>query len=117
MDIRVKRIYDEPSKNDGRRVLVDRVWPRGLSKADARIDAWMKELAPSTKLRKWFGHDPKKWSEFKKRYFTELKDAPDPLHELLAHVRRGAVTLLYSARDTQHNQAVALAEYVRRGIK
>ena len=110
MPIRVKRIYESPEPSDGHRVLVDRIWPRGVSRERAAIDEWLKEIAPSTELRRWFGHDPGRWPEFRRRYARELARQPD----LLAHVRslgsQGVVTLLYSARDREHNQAVALAE-------
>jgi uncharacterized protein YeaO (DUF488 family) len=108
MTISIKRAYEPPAKSDGLRVLVDRLWPRGVTKAKAGIDLWLKELAPSTELRKWFGHDPGKWTEFQKRYRAELKDNP-ALSELRAHAHRGHVTLVYSARDELHNDAVVLA--------
>ena len=110
--IKVKRAYDAPDDGDGYRVLVDRIWPRGVKRETARLDAWLKEIAPSTELRKWFGHDPAKWDEFQARYRAEL-EAPDQhktLEELLAHARRGAITLVYGARDTEHNNAVALRD-------
>jgi uncharacterized protein YeaO (DUF488 family) len=106
----VKRVYDAPADDDGVRVLVDRVWPRGLSKEKARIDHWLKEVAPSTALREWFGHDPARWTEFRRRYRAELKQTPEPLKALHSLVRGKPTTLLYGARDKQHNQAVVLAE-------
>jgi uncharacterized protein YeaO (DUF488 family) len=106
--IRVKRIYEPASPHDGRRILVDRLWPRGVSKAEARIDDWLKEVAPSNQLRRWFGHDPAKWAEFERRYHGELAAKPETLAPLLDAARAGTVTLVYSARDTEHNQAVAL---------
>ncbi len=112
MGIRVKRIYEPPSTRDGRRILVDRLWPRGLSKADAKIDYWPKDIAPSTALRKWFGHDPARWSEFKRRYFAELKSKPDTVRALLDYVRAGTVTFLYSSKERRLNNVVALKEYV-----
>jgi uncharacterized protein YeaO (DUF488 family) len=111
-DIEVKRVYAAAGKDDGARVLVDRVWPRGVSKAKAKADGWLKEVAPSTKLRKWFGHDPAKWTEFKKRYFAELKEAKEAVGELRALAKRGKVTLLFGAKDEEHNQAVALREFL-----
>ena len=110
--IRVCRVYDQASSDDGTRVLVDRVWPRGISKERARIDLWLKHVAPSTGLRKWFGHDPRRWDEFRQRYRTELVENPEPFEELVDLVKNGPVTLVYSARDEEHNQAVALREMV-----
>lgn len=107
---KVKRIYEPPEASDGRRVLVDRLWPRGMSKDRARIDEWLKETAPSTELRKWFSHDPSKWAEFKRRYAAELEGKEAILDALRAEARSGTVTLLYGARDEKHNQAVALRE-------
>lgn len=114
MDIRCKRAYDAPAANDGYRVLVDRVWPRGVSKDELELDAWRKDLAPSTELRKWFGHDPERWDEFRERYFAELDERRDAVDELLEQVGDGRLTLVYGAKDTEHNQAVALREYLRR---
>ena len=116
MQIDLKRAYDPPAKSDGRRVLVDRVWPRGIAKDDLRIDAWLQDLAPSTELRKWFGHDPAKWDEFRKRYGRELEQRSEALEELLDKARAGHVTLVFSARDTEHNNAVALREYLERRL-
>lgn len=107
----IKRIYENPSREDGFRILVDRLWPRGLSKEKARVDLWLKDVAPSDDLRKWFSHDVQKWAEFKKRYFAEL----DEKLEDIAKVREGEgekVTLLYGARDEEHNNAAALREYL-----
>jgi uncharacterized protein YeaO (DUF488 family) len=109
-DIRTKRAYDAPARDDGTRVLVDRLWPRGLKKSDAKISLWMKEVAPSTELRQWFGHDPARWDEFRRRYRAELKKKPELLGELRKLARKGPLTLVYAARDEQHNQAVALRE-------
>ncbi len=109
-----KRVYDPVSNDDGFRVLVDRVWPRGVSKPRARADLWLPSVAPSTELRKWFAHDPQKWPEFKRRYFDELDAIPGDLDPLLSAARQGRVTLLYSARDPRHNQAAALGEYLDR---
>jgi uncharacterized protein YeaO (DUF488 family) len=109
--LKTKRVYEAPSPNDGLRVLVDRIWPRGLSKDTARVDVWLKDLAPSTALRRWFGHDPARWHQFKQRYEREIKanrDATERLRELLtAHT---TVTLLFGAADIEHNQAVVLRE-------
>ena len=115
--IQVKRVYDPPAKSDGFRVLVDRVWPRGVSKAAAAVDLWMKEIAPSAELRIWFGHDTEKWTEFRRRYRAELRDRKSELAELKAHARHGRVTLVFSARDTEHNQAVVLQEVLGRSRK
>ncbi|MFW6059238.1 MAG: DUF488 domain-containing protein [Phycisphaeraceae bacterium] len=114
--IQVKRVYEAPAKGDGLRVLVDRVWPRGMKKESAQIDRWLKEVAPSMELRKWFGHDPAKWREFKQRYHAELRERKETLRELLDEVKQrgGALTLVYSAKDEQHNNAVALREYLQR---
>ena len=109
--IHAVNIRDEPPADAGARILVDRLWPRGLSKAAARLDAWSREVAPSTELRKWSNHDPAKWKEFVARYRAEL-DANPAVGELLDRCRRGPVTLLYSARDRDHNQAVALRDYL-----
>ncbi|PBC03365.1 DUF488 domain-containing protein [Mesorhizobium sp. WSM3860] len=112
-DIAVKRVYEAPAKSDGQRVLVDRVWPRGVSKKDAALDLWLKEIAPSTELRKWFGHDPERWAEFQKRYRSELDANGDAVAQLRSLLREGKVTLLYGAHDEAHNNAVALAGYLQ----
>lgn len=109
MQISIKRIYEKPSKTDGRRILVDRVWPRGVKKEQARIDLWLKDIAPSTELRKWFGHDPEKWDEFRKRYRSELKNNA-AVRILKRELAKGPVTLVYSAKDEAHNQAVVIRE-------
>jgi uncharacterized protein YeaO (DUF488 family) len=114
MMIALKRAYDRPTKNDGRRFLVDRVWPRGIARDDLRIDAWLKDLAPSAGLRKWFGHDPAKWDAFKKRYAEELEQRSAMLDELVERARAGHVTLVFAARDVEHNNAVALKEQLER---
>ena len=113
MSLAIKRVYDPVSPEDGYRILVDRLWPRGVAKAKAKIDLWLKEVAPSTELRQWFGHDPAKWIEFRKRYFAELKTNPAlaTLRELTA---KGTVTLVYAAADTEHCNATALREYLQR---
>ncbi|OPZ86694.1 MAG: hypothetical protein BWY76_00829 [bacterium ADurb.Bin429] len=109
---RVKRIYLPPLPDDGERILVDRLWPRGLSKSRAALDGWMKEIAPSTELRRWFAHDPAKWPAFQVRYRAELAQHPELVHALQEKGRHGTVTLLYAARDTEHNEAVVLREYL-----
>src|SRR5262245_7940230 len=114
MHIQIRRAYDPPRRADGYRVLVDRVWPRGVSGDDLHLDAWSKEVAPSTRLRKWFGHDPERWREFQARYFAELEGNPDGVRELAERARRGRVTLVYGARDPEHNNAVALRVYLVR---
>jgi uncharacterized protein YeaO (DUF488 family) len=114
LDIRTKRVYDPASADDGYRVLVDRLWPRGMTKERVGADAWMKELAPSTELRKWFRHETPKWAEFKLRYFHELDEKHDDLDELGQITDKGAVTLLYAAQDTEHNHAVALKQFLER---
>ena len=111
--LKVKRIYDRASPDDGKRILVDRLWPRGLKKEDAKINEWLKDIAPSDELRKWFAHDPKKWKEFKERYKKELKDKGEILARLKKEVKHGDVTLLYSTRDEEHNNAVALMETLK----
>jgi uncharacterized protein YeaO (DUF488 family) len=110
--IQFKRAYEPPAPDDGCRILVDRLWPRAVSKDAAQIDLWLKELAPSAELRKWFGHDPCKWAEFRMRYFRELDERPDAVAQLRAIIRKGPVTLVYGARDQEHNDAVALKEYL-----
>lgn len=112
MKCKVKRIYDTPEHGDGFRVLVDRVWPRGVKKSDADIDLWQKDLAPSTELRKWFNHDPEKWESFRKRYLSELKHKDQLVEEMLTSAGNRPLTLLFSARDTEHNQAVIIKEYI-----
>jgi len=106
--VRIKRVYDEPDDQDGRRILVDRLWPRGLTKAKAQVDLWLKNIAPSTELRKWFGHDAAKWSEFRRRYLDELKKNSAELSTLKKEAAKSAITLLYSAKDVEHNEAIVL---------
>ena len=113
MTVGLKRAYEAASDSDGTRVLVDRLWPRGVTKAKARIDVWLKDVAPSTQLRKWFGHDPGKWTEFQRRYRAELKGS-EALAELRKLAREGHVTLVYGAKDEEHNDAVVLAKLLRR---
>jgi uncharacterized protein YeaO (DUF488 family) len=110
MTIQLKRAYEKSQHTDGTRILVDRLWPRGLTKEKAAIDLWLKELAPSTELRKWFGHDPKKWSSFRSRYRTELKQRGDQLQLIKCKAKEGTVTLIYGARDQEHNEAVVLKQ-------
>ncbi len=112
MTLQLKRAYDPPSASDGVRILVDRLWPRGISKEKLKLDSWMKDLAPSNELRKEFHHDASRWPEFQKRYFQELKQQPDLVAELRSKSRRGKVTLIYAARDAEHNNAVALKNYL-----
>lgn len=113
MRIHVRRVYDQPEAGDGVRVLVDRLWPRGLRKETAAVDHWFRELAPSTELRRWFGHDPDRWEEFRRRYAAELDRRPEILEPLLELLRKSPrVTLLYAAKDEKHNNAVALAHYL-----
>ena len=112
MEINIKRAYDSPGDDDGYRILVDRLWPRGISKEKAKIDFWPKELAPSTELRRWYGHDPEKWSEFKSRYFVELDAKPELIKELLGYVQKGTLTFVYSSKEQDLNNAVALREYI-----
>jgi len=114
--IQVKRVYEQPSTDDGARFLVERLWPRGVKKEHLRIDDWFKEVAPSSELRQWFQHDPAKWNEFRRRYFRELGNNPDAWQPLVARARRGRVTLVYSAHDTEHNNAVALKEFLDQEI-
>ena len=109
-DVRLKRAYEAPDRGDGRRVLVDRLWPRGVSKAQAAIDEWLKDLAPSTDLRKWFSHDPDRWAEFRRRYTEEIHGPAELLAHLRGLVRGGPVTLVYSAHDEVHNDAIVLRD-------
>jgi uncharacterized protein YeaO (DUF488 family) len=111
--IALKRAHDPPSISDGSRFLVDRLWPRGISKAKLRTRAWLKEVGPSTELRKWFSHDPDRWPEFRRRYFRELDARPETWKPIISAARRGRVTLVYSSHDTHHNNAVALQDYLR----
>ena len=117
--IQLKRAYDVASKSDGARYLVERLWPRGVKKDSLQVEAWLKDVAPTAQLRQWFSHDPAKWPEFRRRYFQELKANPQAWQPLLAAARRGRLTLVYSSHDTEHNNAVALKEFLeqRRGKK
>jgi len=112
-DLHIKRVYDPPDEGDGIRVLVDRLWPRGLRKERAAVTLWLKEIAPSTELRKWFGHDPGRWTEFSRRYRDELGRNDEVVEKLVALLAHGRVTLLYAAHDTEHNQAVVLVDYLQ----
>lgn len=112
MKIKIKRVYDPASKEDGIRILVDRLWPRGIKKTDLKLDIWLKEAAPSTPLRKWFSHDPAKWGDFQKKYIKELEKNPEALEPIWKALDQGQVTLLYSARDPEHNQAVCLENFL-----
>jgi len=112
----LRRAYESPTRNDGYRVLVDRLWPRGVSRDDAAIDEWMKDLAPSDELRKWFGHDPERWEEFRERYRAELADHEDQLSHLLELIENGRVTIVYGAKDTKHNNAVVLREVLEQRL-
>lgn len=112
MKIKLKRIYDPASREDGCRILVDRLWPRGLKKEDLHIDIWLKEIAPSTDLRKWFSHDPAKWAEFQQKYFRELDTHPKELEYIIQELHKRPVTLLYSSKESEHNHAVCLKKYL-----
>ena len=114
MELKIKRVYVQPAKGDGKRILVDRLWPRGLTKEKASIDLWLKDIAPSTELRKWFGHDPDKWKEFKKRYHQELKNNKEQVSILYEQLKKRRVTLVYGAKDEQHNEALVLKEWLNR---
>lgn len=110
--ISIKRIYEPAEKSDGIRVLVDRLWPRGISKEEAKLDLWLKEIAPSDELRQWFAHDVAKWSEFEKRYTQELRENKELLRELREEIKKGHVTLLFAAKDAKHNNAVVLRSFL-----
>jgi uncharacterized protein YeaO (DUF488 family) len=116
MDVRLKRAYEPAARADGHRVLIDRLWPRGVSREQAKLDAWEKELAPSPELRQWFGHEPRRFPEFRRRYIDELRSKRPRLTALRRRAREGTLTLVYSARDSEHNDAVVLAEVLRRGL-
>jgi len=113
--VSIKRVYAEPESSDGTRILVDRLWPRGLTKEKAKVDVWLKEIAPSTGLRKWFAHDPAKWPEFHSRYRDELQSLSEPLALLKQMAAEGHITLLFGARDEEHNEAVILKKLVEHG--
>jgi uncharacterized protein YeaO (DUF488 family) len=114
-NLRIKRIYELPEPGDGFRILVDRVWPRGVTKEKAAIDLWMREIAPSAELRKWFGHAPERWAEFRKRYQKELEGKVDRIAELRRQAAKGPLTFVYSARDEERNQAVVIKEMMEKG--
>ena len=116
-EIQLKRAYEKPGSSDGCRILIDRIWPRGVSKEELKIDEWLKDIAPSTSLRKWFGHEPDKWNEFKKRYFEELKHNKELTNRIIEKMHQDEVTFVYSAKDREHNNAVALKEYIEKQIK
>ena len=112
MNIKIKRVYEKPDKTDGFRILVDRLWPRGLTKEKAAADLWLKDIAPSTELRKWFNHEPEKWKEFIKKYLVELKENKEPVSLLKECVKKGPVTLIYGARDQEHNEALIIKNFI-----
>lgn len=112
MSVNLKRIYEQPEKKDGYRILVDRLWPRGLTKEKAAVDLWLKDIAPSTELRKWFGHDPQKWKGFQQKYLQELKENKQAVAILKDHLKNGPVTLLYAAKDQEHNEAQVISAFV-----
>ncbi len=112
MNIQIKRVYEKRDAQDGFRILVDRLWPRGLTKEKAAADLWLKNIAPSTELRKWFNHDPEKWKEFQKKYQKELKENKEAVSVLKEHMKQGPVTLLYGAKDQEHNEAQVIKELV-----
>jgi uncharacterized protein YeaO (DUF488 family) len=116
VDIRLKRAYEPAASSDGYRVLIDRLWPRGVSREQAKLNAWERELAPSTELRQWFGHQPTRFDEFRRRYITELRQQRQRLSELRRRARQGTLTLIYAAHDSEHNDAVVLATVLRRGL-
>lgn len=115
MTLQLKRVYEDPAKSDGTRILVDRLWPRGLTKEKAHVDLWLKEVAPTDDLRKWFGHDPARWPEFRARYRAELKHRTEQLTLLRQAIAKGPATLVYGAKDEEHNQAVVLHELLSHG--
>lgn len=115
--LKLKRAYEPASRTDGTRFLVERLWPRGLSKAKLHVNAWLKDVGPSTELRKWFSHDPEKWSRFRSRYFRELDSQPKAWRPIVSAARRGTVTLVYSSHDERHNNAVALQDYLRAKLR
>lgn len=117
IEIETKRVYEQADVGDGFRILVDRLWPRGISRQGAKVDLWLKSIAPSNELRKWYNHDPEKWPEFKTRYFAELDANNEAAIELLQHVKRGRVSFLYSSKEQDLNNATALKEYVNRMLK
>lgn len=117
MKINLKRVYEPASKHDGIRILVERLWPRGIKKENLKMNLWLKEVAPSAELRKWFSHDPDKWIHFQKRYFEELNENTEALEPIVSALKKGTVTLLYSSKDTEHNNAVCLKNYLEKKYK
>lgn len=115
--VRIKRIHEKPSLDDGYRILVDRLWPRGFTKVRAKVDLWLKDIAPSDALRKWFSHDPAKWVEFMQRYFKELEDKQEAVSQITAKIKEGQVTLLYGAKDKEINNAVVLQEFIKAKLR
>ncbi|MGR9186431.1 DUF488 domain-containing protein [Rhizobium leguminosarum] len=115
MALHIKRIYEPKDDKDGARILIDRLWPRGLSKQDAAVDIWLKDIAPSPALRRWFGHDPAKWTEFQRRYRNELEKNSPAVEELKRQIRQEDATLLYAAKDVQHNHAIVLQRFIGKG--
>ena len=114
MNIKIKRVYEHPEQDDGMRILVDRLWPRGLTKKKASLDLWLKDIAPSTELRKWFAHDPDKWKRFRGRYQTEIRNNHDLIKVLKQKAREGTITLIYGARDQKHNEALVLKQFLEK---
>src|ERR1041385_5867698 len=114
MNIKIKRVYEQPDRKDGERILVDRLWPRGLTREKAGVDLWLKEIAPSTELRKWFDHDPEKWQRFRGRYETEIRHKVDLIRVLRQKAREGTITLIYGARDEKHNEALVLKQFLEK---
>ncbi len=112
MGLQIKRVYDAPERTDGCRMLVDRMWPRGVSKEKAKIDLWLRDIAPGNELRKWFSHDPEKWSEFRGKYFEQLKEKKDLIDLIRTKTKEGTVTLLYAAKNEKYNNAVCLREFI-----
>ncbi|MGA9525820.1 MAG: DUF488 domain-containing protein [Myxococcaceae bacterium] len=115
--IQLRRVYDPPEHDEKTRYLVERLWPRGIKKTELAFDAWLKDVAPSTELRRWFGHDPAKWTEFQRRYDEELRSRPEAWKPILDSARKGSVTLLFSSRDVEHNNAVALKQFLERRLR
>ena len=117
MPIKLKRVYEEPNISDGKRVLVERLWPRGLSKDKAQVDLWLKEAAPTTELRKWFSHDPAKWDEFKTRYFKELGGNPEALETIIDILKNETITFVFASKEETYNNSAALKEYIESRTK
>jgi len=113
--IKLKRAYEKPARDDGERILVERLWPRGLTKLKAKVDLWLKDVAPSAELRKWFGHDPERWDEFRRRYQKELRSKEDLIKLLKRKGKAGTITLIYAARDEEHNGALVLKQFLQKG--